>query len=318
MLRKPKASVLISWSVTLFFIILFAVYFSSSVAEFRSLQEINGIFLLLAAVGHVLLIASNGLLIRWLLVPYKTSISRYQAFYASVLSSIGNFFLPAGSGALLRANYLKKVANLRFKDFVTTLYGTYVILFLCYGLMGLLSLIFLQTTISNTGLILAAVFLGMIGGTGYLTLVGMPKYVQQRLKASNHKLIAGINYVVLGWKTVVRDKMLVYKIIALTLVWFALSMFVFYCSARAVGLNIKLWALVLYSALGSLTMLVNITPGSLGIRESIFLFSASVLGMTAPQILSVSIVERGTKAAVLVIGYSLEKIRKLIYEKGII
>jgi uncharacterized membrane protein YbhN (UPF0104 family) len=51
--------------------------------------------------------------------------------------------------------------------------------------------------------------------------------------------------------------------------------------------------LFLYSALSGVSLLVSLTPGSLGIREAVFLISSQSIDLDQEQILQLAIVDRG-------------------------
>ncbi|GAB4158310.1 MAG: hypothetical protein Fur003_2110 [Candidatus Dojkabacteria bacterium] len=67
----------------------------------------------------------------------------------------------------------------------------------------------------------------------------------------------------------------------------------FYALFQILNITPSLAELVLYSALSDISLLLSLTPGSLGIREAIFLFSSTLLGASSQQILNVSVIDRG-------------------------
>jgi uncharacterized membrane protein YbhN (UPF0104 family) len=58
---------------------------------------------------------------------------------------------------------------------------------------------------------------------------------------------------------------------------------------------------MLYSSLSGASLLISLTPGSLGIREGVFLITSQSIGLVEEQILQLAIVDRGIMFILLVI-----------------
>jgi uncharacterized protein (TIRG00374 family) len=68
---------------------------------------------------------------------------------------------------------------------------------------------------------------------------------------------------------------------------------IIYIEFIALGITVKFLDLILYSTLSGVSLLISLTPGSLGIREAVFLISSQSIGLNQEQILQLAIVDRG-------------------------
>jgi len=74
-----------------------------------------------------------------------------------------------------------------------------------------------------------------------------------------------------------------------------------YLEFKVFGMDLSISAAIFLAAMGSLSLLISITPGGLGISEAIIVFSASTLGITPIQSLSAALAGRLVSVIVLFI-----------------
>src|SRR3990167_572773 len=155
-----KLSIIKNLRLIIFIIVIavFTVYFLLNVEKFKPLLEVNIGLLLIIALANLAGIFINGLFTKFILEPFKKLISVAEAFYVSVISSIGNFFAPAGTGFGIRAVYLKKKHGLPYSEFISTLSGNYVLVLLINSLIGLVALYLLRDQYSVQFLALVMIF----------------------------------------------------------------------------------------------------------------------------------------------------------------
>lgn len=283
-------------------IVIFLVYFLLNTENFKPLLNANYYLLSVAALAYIGGVITNGLFIKFILEPFGKFIAAAEAFYVSVISSIGNFFAPAGTGYGIRAIYLKKKHGLAYSDFISTLSGNYVIVFLVSSSVGLASLLALRQHFSTQWLVLFAVFLGMFAGS---LLISLFRFKAPELDTSKNNKInvfkRNIYRAINGWSKIVSNKKLMVKLLILTCVNLALTAFIYWAIIQSIGLSIKLPALLLFSVLGSLSIFVNITPANLGIKEAIYIFSATILGFSVGEMILIALVDRGVQFTVLLV-----------------
>ncbi len=64
----------------------------------------------------------------------------------------------------------------------------------------------------------------------------------------------------------------------------------------------------IFTAIGTLSFLVSVTPAALGIKESLLMFSSRFLGITPAQALAVSLFDRSVNVVVLCLFFSFASI----------
>ncbi|MEX0881685.1 MAG: lysylphosphatidylglycerol synthase transmembrane domain-containing protein [Candidatus Saccharimonadales bacterium] len=285
--------------ITAFVAVVFTLYFVFNTERFRPLLEINIYLLGIIVLANFVGIFTNGLFTKFILEPFNKFISVSESLYVSVISSIGNFFAPAGTGFGIRALYLKKKHGLPYSEFISTLSGNYVIVLLINSFMGLVALYFLRDQYSAQYLVLTIVFSLMFVVSLALSLIRFPLSEEDRVAKSKSWLVKSFFRVIYGWSKIVSNKWLILRLISLVSANFLLATFMYWAIIESVHLSIGIPELLLFTVLGSLTIFINITPANLGVKEAIYLFSSSVLGFSVSDILLIAIVDRGVQFTVL-------------------
>jgi uncharacterized protein (TIRG00374 family) len=302
-MRKRLAAYLL-----LLFLAYLVFYISRHYQEFKPLTEVNPGYLLIIAVGHLSGIYLNGLFVKFILEPFKKTISSKESFTVSLISTVGNYFLPVGTGTGVKAVYLKKKFKLSYTDFMATLSGNYILVFLLNSFIGLVALYLLRRQAPTSQFTVLALALGVIfAGMLVMATIGFPSWLLAKLQNTKQlkRYTSIISNILNGWNTITRNRGLLLRLLMITLLNFFISIGITYVAVVSLGFDIKASALVLYTALGSLSFLLNVTPGSIGIRESIYIFSSAILGLTIPEILSVSIIDKSVLFFVLLISWLL-------------
>jgi uncharacterized membrane protein YbhN (UPF0104 family) len=140
----------ISPLITIFVLLLFSIYLYKNPYILSSLKEINPIYIALIMGLYLILFFLEGLFIIVTLKIFKRDIDRKEGMYISVLSRIGNYLLPLRAGAVFRATYLKKKYNFEYSNFLSTLYGYYIVLFIINSLILSLGLILKSVLLKET------------------------------------------------------------------------------------------------------------------------------------------------------------------------
>ena len=260
----------------------------------------------------------NGIFIKVTLKSFKKVISVLESFYVSVMSSLGNYFLPLHGGTVIRSVYLKKKFNFPYTHFISTLYGYYIIVFLVNSFMGLISLlvITLKYGVSSAPLYLffGLLFISML----VLTFLKIPaRRKRSRLKVLD-KILETIKKVSEGWNMIVENKRLSLSLIGISVVFFITTGFLYYFEFRGLGIDISIMNVILYNCLSGVSLLVSITPGSLGIREGIFSITSDILGISNEQIMQLALLDRGVSVIVLVVLFVVLWVGRKVVDKKIV
>lgn len=279
---------------TLVVIGAFVAYFIHNKNDFKPLLDINVAFLFGIAFFYSALVSVNGLFTRLTLEPFNKDLPIFEGVYLAIISSIGNFFAPAGAGFGYRAFYLKRKYDLAFSDYASVLSGYFVISFFINSIAGLIAIQFLggkgeaQRDVIILGLLAVLVF------SIIASIIKVPqKLVDSTKNSLLHGILSILHRVTNGWRKILSTKDVLIKLVLLTLLSLFLSMATTTLIISSLHLSTTLSAITLYSVLGSLSIFINITPGNLGIKEAIYLFAASVMGFSIGQIVLIALVERG-------------------------
>jgi uncharacterized protein (TIRG00374 family) len=228
------------------------------------------------------------------LKAFKREISIKESFYLSTLSRIGNYLLPMRAGAIFRATYLKKKYKFEYTKFLSTLYGYYIILFLLYSLLGVAALAFKWVLNDQKYLLLLLFFFILFLGMLFLMFVRFPFHkIVKKKEGVLVKVLKFLNRFIESWDMIVKSKKLLLQLIFVTLGNIVINTVIIYIEFVALDITVKLLDLILYSTLSGVSLLISLTPGSLGIREAVFLISSQSIGLTQEQILQLAIVDRG-------------------------
>ncbi len=311
----------ISIVITLLVVIIFIGYFFANIREFEALLSVHPFYLVLIAIGHLVVLFMNGIFLRLILRSFQKDMSTAESFRASMVTATGNLFLPAGGGSGVQAIFLKKNHSLSYKNFISALSGNYIIVFLINALLGLITLTLINTAHTFEYYTILFMFGGIFLTTTYLTIFGLPKKLAEQ--SSNKikegffsKTIFTLKDIVNGWNLIISSRKLIVSLTILTLINFLASLLISYASLASVGAHITLVGLSLYTILGAMSLLINLTPGALGIKEVIYIFSSSIIGITTPQIIGAAILDRGVKYIILILGWGWVRITSLKRNKG--
>ena len=292
----------IKFLLTISVISLFGVYIYRNPEILISLQDLNPAFIIIIIVLLLVVFLLEGLFVKVTLQAFGRDISVKESFYISTISRMGNYLLPMRAGAVFRAAYLKNKYNFEYSKFLSTLYGYYIILFLLYAVMGIVSLSVKWIFGEELYLILLVSFLVLF--VLMLTLMFFRIPLQRLIKKKEGfwgKVVEFFDRFIRGWDTIVKNKKLLKQLIIIILGHIFFNTVVIFIEFIALGIDVDILNLILYSSLSGVSLLFSLTPGSLGIREGVFLITSQSLGLAQGQILQLAIIDRGIIFILLVI-----------------
>jgi glycosyltransferase 2 family protein len=288
--------------ITVGIVIFFIYYFVNNREDFLLVLSTPPKYIFLIGLFYSLIFFLNGVFIKIILGSFSKVISLFESLYVSIISSLGNYFLPMRGGAVIRSVYLKKKFNFSYSHFVSTLYGYYIIVFLVNSFFALIALLFITLKYGIVSTPLYVFFGGLFLCMLILSLIHFPteKVKEGRVGLVN-KFLKILKEILNGWNIIVDNKGLLLSLILITLVAFILHIFLFWIEFIALGIETNFINVVLYNCLSGVSLLVSLTPGSLGIREGIFVITSDILGITNEQVMKLALLDRG----VVVVGLLL-------------
>lgn len=222
----------------------------------------------LVAISSIFIVISLcfGLQLKILMNHYKLDIGFPECYGLSRTSSLINLLLPFGGGASFKAVYLKKLLKLRYSSFIASMAIANIIKIMIFAL--------------------AAVFLVMPLG-GALSAVSILTFSASLLfLLLGHKLkkldITSAGYakkVIDEWQKIKEDRGTITKLACLSLFVFAATSLSIYLSFRAFSVDISVRAGGTIAAFTTITGLLNLVPGNLGIREALFIIISRAYGI---------------------------------------
>jgi glycosyltransferase 2 family protein len=302
--------------ITIGVFVFFVYYFLNNKGDllFVLSTPINFILFLFALSSAVLFL--NGVFIKIILKSFDKEISIIEASYLSVISSLGNYFLPMRGGAVIKSVYLKKKFDFSYSHFISALYGNYILVFLVNSFVALIALSVIQSSreVFSTSLYVffALLFVAML----FMALIRFPvkKIKETKFKFLNRG-IRIIKNILEGWNIIVGDKKLLLSLVATTFVGFVLSVLLFLLQFRALGIEAEFISVVLYACLSGVSLLVSLTPGSLGIREGIFVITSDILGITTDQVMQLALLDRGINLIAMLFWFILFYFSTILLKK---
>ncbi|MDP1728798.1 MAG: lysylphosphatidylglycerol synthase transmembrane domain-containing protein [archaeon] len=293
--RKSPVKKLLSYSLLAIILLLFIRYIYGHLADFKQIALVNPLWLIPLIALFLMNYYLIGIQTNILIEPLGVKLRKMETFMLSIITGFYNLITPAKGGMLVRAAYLKKKHKFTYTNFLASLAGMYVLTFFIASLFGLLSLFFIHQTTESFNWIILSVFLGVFFPLLFIILFS-PNFPETKNKFIN-KFIKVAN----GWNLIRKNKKVVSICIFVTLITLLIGAFSIIISYHIFGINISFVSALFLACIGSLSLLVQLTPGNLGVGEAIAVFSALVIGITPAQSLPVAILGRIVQMIVLFI-----------------
>ena len=287
-----KYKKILSLIVILVLVALVLYYGNKNISEFKELEIVNPWLILwllpLIFIGLYFGGLNNALPLRASGVYLKN----WEIFQLAVITRFYNLITPFRGGMAIRALYLKRKYNFAVTDFFVALSANYVIIFLVSSLIGIITtyMIYLERGVFSWVLFLVflAFFVGMI------IIMFSPK-----LKDRNGRWLGKLFRIINGWHLVKKDPKMVFGLVLTSTIQILLGSLMLWLQFRAFGIEIGFAVALFLNAIASLSILIGITPGNLGVQEAVVVFSAVTIGITPVESLSTSLLGRAVSLAVL-------------------
>lgn len=283
---KQLTKRIISIPVLIIILFFFVLYIKNHISDFKQLSIVNPLYILPLFVLAFIYSINNGLVIKYLLEPFKIKMNFKEWFGLSVVTSFYNMITPFRGGAISRAVYLKTKHNFSYTNFLATLSGIYVINFIIASFLGLISLIYLHYTENIFNLLVTLILLFFFIPLLIIVLLS-PRFPETKSNFLN-KFIGVLN----GWNLIRKNRKVVLLVSLIYIFQITLFSIAGILSYNVFGISISFAGALFLASIGSLTILIAITPSGLGIVEAVAVFSALVIGITPAQSLSVAIIGR--------------------------
>ncbi len=290
--------------------IFFGWYILNNQKQFQLLSHIKFEFIFLLIIMNVLSLFVNGIFIKIVLSPFNKKIGIVESFYVSLISSVGNFFAPGGTGIGIRGLYLKRKHGLKYSDFLTTVAGNYVIVFFVVSVSGLTSLFLIGNYDERSNRLLFLVF-GSLFIIDLILMLSKASRATKSLLLSTSRHFPGKSIVVKildGWNLIISDRKVLPQLIMLAAFGYLVGLATNYFILESLQIEISFAGLLLLVALSSISVFLNVTPGNIGIKEAVLVASSQVTGLSTAETLSYSIIDRTVLFSVLFLSWTVLQI----------
>jgi len=279
--------------IFLILIVYLIYYIKENFSEFQKIAIINPGILAILVFFVIIFLLTNGLILSYILKPFKIKIKILESFALACITGFYNYIVPFRGGAIARATYLKKKYNFPFSKFISTLSAIYIISFITASLIGLISL---NLTKDNQNITYWSTFFILLGIFLTLSIILL---ISPKLPKYKHQFINNISKIINSWNIIKKNKNALIFMSVFSIVSILITSFMFYLEFLAFGIKISIPEALLLASIGKLSSLINITPGALGIKETLLTLSSNIIGVTPIEALSVSILDRVINMAVL-------------------
>lgn len=242
------------------------IYYFKHREDFYLITSVSMSALVVISSLFIVISLCFGLQLKILMNHYNLDIGFLECYGLSRTSSLINLLLPFGGGASFKAIYLKKLLKLRYSSFIASMAIANIIKIMIFSLAA----VFL---VMPLGGVLSAVSIMTFSASLLFLLLG------HKLKKLDITSAGYVIKVIDEWQKIKEDRSTITKLVCLSLFVFAVTSFSIYLSFRAFSVDISARAGGTIAAFTTITGLLNIVPGNLGIREALFIIISRTYGI---------------------------------------
>jgi len=276
-----KTKQIISTIVIIVTLSLLVLYVYKNIDEFKQLITLHSYYLLplifLTFIGLFL----NGYILDILLTPFKIKLKTKEKLLLPVLTNFYNYITPFRGGMAARAIYLKKKYKFTYTDFLGATLAVYLLAFFIASLAAIISLLLTKFNL------LIFIFLLIIFVTLTLIILISPTF-----KLTKYNIINKFIRVINDWNLIKKNKPVIYKTFIISLIQLILSTTSVLLCYKVLGIDIEFTKALFIASISSLSIVIAITPGNLGIGDAISVFSANLVGIELTQAVAATIIGR--------------------------
>lgn len=276
----------ISLIILISLIVWAGIYVKSHIDEFGIIFSLSLKYLGILLFLSLLEIFLVGLLTKIITKSFRIDLTSREWFGLSVVTRLGNYLLPFKGGAGLRGIYLRKYHDFPYTYFLTALVATSVIVF------------FVNSSIGVTGMCLVYAYYKIFnwivfGALGIFFLLFLAIIIfSPKVPNFRSNFLNQISNAINTWHEIKKSTSVVLKLLSITLLHAFLNILIIFFAFRAFSLNVPLTQTMIIASLSVLSMLIGMTPGSIGINEAVIVFSSRLFQITTAQGLLVATLRR--------------------------
>jgi uncharacterized membrane protein YbhN (UPF0104 family) len=217
------------------------------------------------------------LMLRSLMWPYGMAMGVIEAGMVGMATRFGNVFLPMRGGAALRAAYLNRRHGLAPTQFLAGLAGAMMAPLAVSGVVCALGLLWLW----HTGADVKWVYIGLLAAVP--VVVGVLALWAPAIDPGQSKLRGMVARILGGWRDLCRHPRAVRTLFVTSVLHLLTLSGIFAVLFSALGIDVSYGSIVLITAMGNASNIFMVTPGNLGVYETVFLMGAWTVGVPTEQ-----------------------------------
>lgn len=283
---------LLGWLLVATLAVWAAVYVRDHRDAFAAALDLQPAYLAALAALFLFCLAVRGLLLKASVSAFGIALRPVEWLSISVANAAASYALPFG-GIGVRAVYLRQRHGLSLADFTAVLAGCSILLECVHCLIALAALGWIWAIgggMTGPHASLPAAILGSVAVGGIVVLVWPSR------PASGGGGSGGpfgfLRRAMDGWRTLKGSRSALFALAGFTLLDVAAIGVTKWTTFHAVGHPIGVAPAIIFNAMGGLALAVRITPGGLGVTETIQVFTALCLGVPGEVAGTAMIVER--------------------------
>lgn len=290
---------------TIFFLIVICAlaYLLAKPEQFLILKNVSWMSLLFLLFLSCMAILVNAWQFRYLCMIFDIHLKFTEWFGLTVCTSMYNYFTPASGGAVARAVYLKQRHDLPFSEYASLWAGIYWVSFFISSLLALVLGLasyspadeyYLPIVAVAALLLIGTITAGAVSFFFNLSRIPLPG-VRLRNMASTFSS---------GLARFRKSRRMLLPVCFFCLGFLLLSAVKLYFAFESLGISVSFMRLILVQAFLSISLVISITPGNLGIREGIVGLFSGILGISVEQAVIGALLDRVVSLVVVfVLGF---------------
>jgi uncharacterized membrane protein YbhN (UPF0104 family) len=309
--RKDTIKKVVSWSLTALAVLFMGWYIYKNRDILNLLRTIHVGDILLIAVLQPINIIIGGVINKLIIDSIDQKIKLSDSLMLQFANNFVNRFIAQG-GAVYRSAYLKTKFDFPISKFLASIGGVYIINLMANATIGIFLVVFFFLTANLFNIYMLGLFLALLLGMITLLLI-KPKFQSERW------FFKKLTQVVNGWYQIKGNRALIIKMFGLSAISLINASLIVFIAYRALDVDIQFMNSFFYSTISSLSNIINLTPGGLGINEAILMFASDVIGVSSEVILLGSLMLRAISMittftiggiSYMILNYRLQKTGK--------
>jgi len=295
--RKYFHSIIV-WLITILLICWLVFYIKNENEKLATLLNLNFTQIILLSFICLILFIPKGLIRKLMAQRLGVHLVFIDWYGLFMVTNFISLIIPARGDFVFSAAYLKRKYELPFSKFGSMIYGNAILLAIVLSLeasLGLLLLGIIQGTwnFKVFGIVIAI-------GFGALPFALLSRsYIQ-----GENLFVKKLKNALEGWEQLRSDKKLLLKSGLLVVTNSLIFTIWMYASYQVLGFNPQLIPVFFAGVVTQMSFFFSLTPGNLGVRETIVGFVSQVTGLGFTEGVAVTILQRVISMAIFFIAGS--------------